>query len=62
MNDLQQTLDQLRAALGDSAVITGAAINQRHYSDWTGHAPACPASGAVAAHHRTGGRCVAHLQ
>ncbi|MGV8918775.1 MAG: FAD-binding oxidoreductase [Pseudomonas sp.] len=44
MNDLQQTLDQLRAALGDSAVITGAAINQRHYSDWTGYAPACPAA------------------
>lgn len=44
MNDLQQTLEQLRAALGEAAVITGSAINQRHYSDWTGHAPACPAA------------------
>ncbi|MEB0028207.1 FAD-binding oxidoreductase [Pseudomonas sp. MH9.2] len=44
MPHLQQTLEQLRAALGDAAVVTGAAINQRHYSDWTGHAPACPAA------------------
>ncbi|MDB6047731.1 MAG: hypothetical protein JWR17_477 [Pseudomonas sp.] len=44
MNDLQQTLDQLRTALGATAVLTGAAISQRHYSDWTGHAPACPAA------------------
>ncbi|MDB6145510.1 MAG: FAD-linked oxidase [Pseudomonas sp.] len=44
MNDLQQTLDQLRTALGEAAVLTGSAINQRHYSDWTGHAPACPAA------------------
>lgn len=44
MNDLQQTLDQLRAALGDGQVLTGEAISQRHYSDWTGHAPACPAA------------------
>lgn len=44
MNDLQQTLEQLRTALGDAAVLTGAAINPRHYSDWTGHAPACPAA------------------
>lgn len=44
MPHLQQTLEQLRAALGDTAVVTGAAINQRHYSDWTGHAPACPAA------------------
>jgi FAD/FMN-containing dehydrogenase len=44
MNDLQQTLEQLRLALGDAAVVTGADISQRHYSDWTGHAPACPAA------------------
>ncbi|RON09881.1 FAD-binding oxidoreductase [Pseudomonas brassicacearum] len=44
MNDLQQTLEQLRQALGDAAVLTGADISQRHYSDWTGHAPACPAA------------------
>jgi FAD/FMN-containing dehydrogenase len=44
MNDLQHTLNQLRAALGETAVLTGSAINQRHYSDWTGHAPACPAA------------------
>jgi FAD/FMN-containing dehydrogenase len=44
MNDLQQTLEQLRQALGDAAVVTGADISQRHYSDWTGHAPACPAA------------------
>lgn len=44
MPPLQQTLEQLRAALGDAAVVTGPAINQRHYSDWTGHAPACPAA------------------
>lgn len=44
MNDLQQTLEQLRHALGEIAVVTGADISQRHYSDWTGHAPACPAA------------------
>ncbi|MFJ2363308.1 FAD-binding oxidoreductase [Pseudomonas sp. NPDC087697] len=44
MSDLQQTLEQLRLALGDAAVMTGADISQRHYSDWTGHAPACPAA------------------
>lgn len=44
MNDLQQTLTQLRQALGDAQVLTGAAINARHYSDWTRHAPACPAA------------------
>jgi len=44
MNDLQQTLDQLRAALGDAQVLTGEAISPRHHSDWTGHAPACPAA------------------
>jgi FAD/FMN-containing dehydrogenase len=44
MNDLQQTLEQLRLALGDGAVVTGADISRRHYSDWTGHAPACPAA------------------
>jgi FAD/FMN-containing dehydrogenase len=44
MNDLQQTLEQLRQALGDVAVVTGTDISQRHYSDWTGHAPACPAA------------------
>jgi FAD/FMN-containing dehydrogenase len=44
MPHLQQTLKQLRAALGDAAVVTGTAINQRHYSDWTGHAPARPAA------------------
>lgn len=44
MNELQQTLEQLRQALGDAAVVTGADISRRHYSDWTGHAPARPAA------------------
>jgi FAD/FMN-containing dehydrogenase len=44
MNDLQQTLAQLRLALGDAQVLTGAAISERHYSDWTRHAPTCPAA------------------
>jgi FAD/FMN-containing dehydrogenase len=44
MNDLQQTLAQLRVALGDAQVLTGAAISERHYSDWTRHAPTCPAA------------------
>jgi len=44
MSDPAQTLEQLRQALGDDAVVTGADISQRHYSDWTGHAPTCPAA------------------
>ncbi|EPJ76332.1 putative oxidoreductase [Pseudomonas sp. CFII64] len=44
MTNLQQTLDQLRDTLGDAQVLTGDAISARHYSDWTGHAPACPAA------------------
>ncbi|SDI38644.1 FAD-binding oxidoreductase [Pseudomonas panipatensis] len=44
MSELEQTLQLLRAALGDAAVLTGAAINPRHHSDWTRHAPACPAA------------------
>jgi FAD/FMN-containing dehydrogenase len=44
MNDLQQTLTQLRQTLGDAQVLTGAAISERHYSDWTRHAPTCPAA------------------
>lgn len=44
MNDLQHTLKQLREALGEAQVLTGSAINARHYSDWTQHAPACPAA------------------
>jgi FAD/FMN-containing dehydrogenase len=44
MNDLQQTLALLRQALGDAQVLTGAAISERHYSDWTRHAPTCPAA------------------
>lgn len=44
MSDLQQTISQLRQALGDAQVLTGEAISPRHYSDWTRHAPACPAA------------------
>lgn len=44
MTELAHTLDQLRAALGDHAVLTGDAINPRHHTDWTRHAPACPAA------------------
>ena len=44
MSDVQQTLQQLREALGEAQVLTGEAISQRHYSDWTRHAPACPAA------------------
>jgi FAD/FMN-containing dehydrogenase len=44
MSNLQQTLTQLREALGDAQVLTGDAISQRHYSDWTHHAPTCPAA------------------
>ncbi|MBB1610252.1 MULTISPECIES: FAD-binding oxidoreductase [unclassified Pseudomonas] len=44
MSELEQTLQLLRQALGDKAVLTGAAINPRHHSDWTRHAPACPAA------------------
>lgn len=42
MNTTQQTLNLLRNALGDQAVLTGDAINIRHHSDWSQHAPACP--------------------
>ncbi|UZJ62330.1 FAD-binding oxidoreductase [Pseudomonas sp. KU26590] len=44
MSDLQQTIRHLREALGDPQVLTGEAISPRHYSDWTRHAPACPAA------------------
>lgn len=44
MSELEQTLQLLREALGDQAVLTGAAINPRHHSDWTRHQPACPAA------------------
>jgi FAD/FMN-containing dehydrogenase len=48
MNDvpqpLAQTVQQLRDALGDAQVLTGDAISPRHFSDWTRHAPACPAA------------------
>ncbi len=44
MIDLPHTLALLREALGDAQVLTGEAISQRHYSDWTGHAPTCPAA------------------
>jgi FAD/FMN-containing dehydrogenase len=44
MSDVQQTIDQLREALGEAQVLTGEAINPRHFSDWTRHAPACPAA------------------
>jgi FAD/FMN-containing dehydrogenase len=44
MTDLSTLLTQLRAALGEHAVLTGEAISPRHYSDWTGHAPTCPAA------------------
>jgi FAD/FMN-containing dehydrogenase len=44
MTDLPHTLALLREALGDAQVLTGEAISQRHYSDWTGHAPTCPAA------------------
>ncbi|MGA8136213.1 MAG: FAD-binding protein, partial [Pseudomonas gingeri] len=44
MSDLPHTLELLRLALGNDAVVTGADISQRHYSDWTGHSPACPAA------------------
>jgi FAD/FMN-containing dehydrogenase len=44
MSDLQQTLDQLRAALGDAAVLTGEEISPQHHSDWSGNAPARPAA------------------
>jgi FAD/FMN-containing dehydrogenase len=44
MSDVQQTIDQLRKALGEAQVLTADAISQRHYSDWTRHAPTCPAA------------------
>jgi FAD/FMN-containing dehydrogenase len=44
MSDVQQTIDQLRKALGEAQVLTADAISQRHYSDWTHHAPSCPAA------------------
>ncbi len=44
MSDMRQIVTQLRQALGDAQVLTGDAINSRHYSDWTRHAPACPAA------------------
>jgi len=44
MSDVQHTLLQLRDALGQAQVLTGEAISERHYSDWTRHAPACPAA------------------
>ncbi|NBB10021.1 FAD-binding oxidoreductase [Pseudomonas sp. SLFW] len=44
MSDVQHTLKALRAALGDAQVLTGDAISPRHHTDWTRHAPACPAA------------------
>lgn len=44
MTDVHHTVSQLRDALGEAQVLTGDAISQRHYSDWTRHAPACPAA------------------
>jgi FAD/FMN-containing dehydrogenase len=44
MNDVQQTVEQLRQALGQAQVLIGDAINPRHHTDWTHHAPACPAA------------------
>lgn len=44
MNKIEQTLALLKEALGEQAVLTGDAINQRHYSDWSHHAPNCPAA------------------
>lgn len=44
MSDVQHTIAQLRQALGDEQVLTGDAISPRHFSDWTRHAPACPAA------------------
>lgn len=44
MSELQQTLTQLRGALGEAAVLTGEAISPQHHSDWTNNAPARPAA------------------
>ncbi len=44
MNKTAQTLSLLIEAIGAQAVLTGDAINQRHYSDWSHHAPTCPAA------------------
>ncbi|MFJ3483756.1 FAD-binding oxidoreductase [Pseudomonas sp. NPDC090202] len=44
ITDVQQTIARLRDALGDAQVLTDEAISQRHHSDWTRHAPACPAA------------------
>lgn len=44
MTTLDTLLGELRAALGDDAVLTGKAINPRHHSDWTYHNPACPSA------------------
>lgn len=44
MSDLQQTITDLRQALGAAQVLTGEAISPRHYSDWTRHTPTCPAA------------------
>jgi FAD/FMN-containing dehydrogenase len=44
MTDLATTLEHLRNALGPAAVLTGDAISPRHHTDWTRHAPACPAA------------------
>jgi len=44
MNNLTQALDQLDAALGEGSVLYGSTINPRHHSDWSQHAPACPAA------------------
>jgi FAD/FMN-containing dehydrogenase len=44
MTDFTNLLEQLRDALGAAAVLTGDAISPRHHSDWTHHAPTCPAA------------------
>lgn len=44
MNKIEQTLALLTEALGKQAILTGDAINQRYYSDWSHHTPTCPAA------------------
>ncbi|MFK3794914.1 MULTISPECIES: FAD-binding oxidoreductase [unclassified Pseudomonas] len=44
MSDVEKTIALLREALGEAQVLTGEAISPRHHSDWTRHAPACPAA------------------
>lgn len=41
---LESLLQQLRQVLGEHSVLTGDAIAPRHFTDWSGHAPARPAA------------------